>query len=366
MKKYILVLLAGLIYLQPASAQQKINRDSVLSIMDKVAAWQLKEWQDHWRHPKWHWTNGAGYAGFMALNKSKQNVAYFKEMQLIGDSLNWNTGPNRFMADDYCIGQMYSQMYLLYKQPKMLTNFKALADSIIARPHTEPLEWKNNVASREWAWCDALFMGPPALAYLSTATGEKKYLDIAVKLWDKTTDYLFDKDENLYYRDSRFFTQKEKNGQKVFWSRGNGWVMGGLVRVIQNMPANYPDRARFVELYKKMAAKIATLQNADGTWHAALLDPANYPVKESSGTGFYCYALAYGINNGLLPRDKYYPVVIKAWKALTTSVHPDGKLGYVQQIGEKPETVSYDDTEIYGVGAFLLAGSEVAKLSPKH
>src|SRR5882757_15041 len=136
--------------------------------------------------------------------------------------------------------------------------------------------------------------------------------------------------------------------------------------MLDNTPAHYPERARFEALYRKMAEKIAKLQNKDGTWHAALLDPASYPVKESSGTGFYCYALAYGINNGLLPRDKYYPVVAKAWEALTTSVHPDGKLGYVQQIGEKPETVSYDDTEIYGVGAFLLAGSEMSKLQAKQ
>jgi unsaturated rhamnogalacturonyl hydrolase len=366
-KKYIFILLAAVIHLQATFAQQKINRDSVLKIMDKVAGWQLSTWHHQGMlHPRWHWTNGACYTGFMALNKIGHNPIYLKEMYAIGDSLNWNTGPNRMMADDYCIGQMYSQMYFAYKQPKMVARFKTLADSIITLPHTESLEWKNNIASREWAWCDALFMGPPALAYLSTATGERKYLDISVKLWLKTTDYLFDKDENLYFRDSRFFTQHEANGKKIFWSRGNGWVMGGLVRMLENMPANYPDRPRFVELYKRMAAKIVLLQNADGTWHAALLDQSSYPVKETSGTGFYCYALAYGINNGLLSYKEYYPVVAKAWGALTTSVHPDGKLGYVQQIGEKPETVSYDDTEVYGVGAFLLAGSEMSKLLTKQ
>jgi rhamnogalacturonyl hydrolase YesR len=301
----------------------------------------------------------------MALYQTSHNSIYLNEMKIIGDSLKWNTGPNRFMADDYCVAQMYSQVYGVYKQPVMIERFKGLADSIIAMPHTESLEWKNNIASHEWAWCDALFMGPPALAYLSTATGDKKYLDISVKLWDKTTDYLFDKEENLYYRDSRFFTQKEKNGKKVFWSRGNGWVMGGLVRVLENMPTDYPDRPRFVELYKKMAAKIASLQNADGTWHAALLDPASYPVKEASGTGFYCYAIAYGINNGLLPYKQYHKTVEKAWTALMGCVQENGKLGYVQQIGEKPEKVTAEDTEVYGVGAFLLAGSEMAKLTAK-
>jgi rhamnogalacturonyl hydrolase YesR len=366
-KKCVFILLIAAFSQPCLHAQQKLNPDSVLKITQKVANWQLQDWkQNGMKHPAWHWTMGACYAGYMELSQVATYSNYLDAMKKIGDSLRWNTGPNRTMADDYCVGQMYSQMYLLYKQPVMIAKFKALADSIAALPHSESLEWKNNIANREWAWCDALFMGPPAFAYLASATGDPKYLDLADELWWKTTDYLFDKDENLYYRDSRFFTQKEANGQKVFWSRGNGWVLGGLVRVLQNMPEDYPDRAKFVGLYKKMAAKIASLQNADGTWHAALLDPASYPTKEASGTGFYCYALAYGINNGLLPYKKYHKVVEKAWVALTGCVQPAGKLGYVQQIGEKPEKVTADDTEVYGVGAFLLAGSEVYKMVRKH
>jgi len=366
-RKLLSTILFVTIIAQTIYAANEPKPDSILKIMDKVADWQLSEWQQHRHtHTKWDWTMGACYTGYIALNQVGRNSKYVNAMRSIGDSLKWNTGPRRTMADDYCVAQTYAQLYEIFKEPEMIARFKAQADSIIARPHDESLEWKNNIANREWAWCDALFMGPPAFAYLSTATGNQKYLDFATKMWFKTTDYLFDKDENLYFRDGRFFTQKEKNGQKVFWSRGNGWVMGGLVRMLSNIPANYPSRVHFVDLYKKMAEKIAQLQNADGTWHAALLDPDSYPVKETSGTGFYCYALAYGINNGLLPYDKYHSVVEKAWAALVSSVHEDGKLGNVQQIGEKPETVTDDDTEVYGVGAFLLAGSEMYKLRLKH
>lgn len=367
MRKQLAILLFSVITLQSAFAKKKVTPDSVMKIMDKVASWQIRDWQTHSKqHTKWDWTTAACYTGFMALNQVDHNGVFLLDIRSKGDSMKWKTGPRHTMADDYCVAQMYSQMYMIYKQPEMIAHWKAQADSIIALPHTESLEWKGNIAGREWAWCDALFMGPPAFAYLTTATGDKKYLDAASKLWFKTTEYLYDKEEKLYYRDSRFFTQKEANGKKVFWSRGNGWVMGGLVRMLSNMPADYPDRPKFEELYKNMAAKIASLQNADGTWHAALLDPKSYPVKETSGTGFYCYALAYGINNGLLPYDKYHKVVEKAWKALMESVQADGKLGYVQQIGEKPEKVTADDTEVYGVGAFLLAGSEIYRMLQKH
>jgi unsaturated rhamnogalacturonyl hydrolase len=354
------ILLLGVLNVQ---GQNIPSRDSVIKIMKKVADAQFRQWDvQGMRHARWDWTNGAAYSGFMALNEIAGTSKYQKKMYEIGESLHWNTGPHRLMADDYCVAQMYSQLYSIYKEPKMIAPFKALADTIVSLPHKESLEWKNSIQLREWAWCDALFMAPPALAYLSTVTGDEKYLNTAVKLWWKTTDYLFDSSENLYFRDSKYFNRKEANGKKMFWSRGNGWVMGGLVRLLTNMPENYPGRNKFVTLFQNMSAKIAFLQHEDGTWHTALLDSLSYPVKETSGTGFYCYALTWGINNGMLSKKEYLPVVSKAWKALENAVHPDGVLGYVQQIGEKPELVDQSSTEAYGVGAFLLAGSEIIKL----
>lgn len=330
--------------------------------MEKVADWQLSYWKTKgFKHPKWDWTNAAGYTGFLALGNISKNKAYHNTLVVIGDSLNWETGPRRFFADDYCIGQTYALLCKKKKDEIRIANFRRLADSIVNMPHNEGLEWKNNIRLREWAWCDALFMGPTALSYLSTVTGDKKYLNTAVKLWWKTTDYLYDSTEHLYFRDGSFLDKKEKNGKKMFWSRGNGWVMGGLVRVLENMPKDHPDRQRFVQLYKDMSAKIASIQQPDGTWHASLLDPASYPIKETSGTGFYTYALLWGMNRGLLDKAAYWPLVRKSWQALTSSVHADGMLGFVQPIGAAPDKVDENSTEIYGVGAFLLAGSEMYK-----
>jgi rhamnogalacturonyl hydrolase YesR len=369
LKKNLLFVLFILLiaYSNQSTAQSAVTADSTLKIMKKVADWQFKSWERKgMQWPKSDWTNGAAYTGFMALNKIANNPKYINKMYQIGDDLDWKTGPNRTHADQYCVGQMFSEMYSLYHQPKMIADFIELADSIIGMPHTESLEWRNGISNREWAWCDALYMGPPALAYLSTAAGEIKYLDIASKLWWKTTDYLFDSSENLYYRDSRYFNKKEANGKKVFWSRGNGWVMGGIVRMLENMPQNYKDRSRFISLFKRMADKIATLQSEDGSWHASLLDAESYPVKETSGTGFYCYALAWGVDHGLLSYQKFNPVIEKAWAALTSSVHYNGMLGYVQEIGAQPASVDSNSTEVYGIGAFLLAGSEVINVLLKH
>ena len=366
-KKYITFFIAAAMVF--AAAAQKTTKDplfkpvNVLGSMEKVAGWQLNNWDTGgFKRRKYDWTYAAAYAGIMELAGISKDKKYEDVMLAIGRDLDWNTGGRRFMADDYCVAQMYCKLYAVHKDEKMIAAFRQLADSIIQQPHTESLEWKNGIHNREWAWCDALFMGPTALSYLSTVTAEKKYLDIAAKLWWKTTDYLYDSAEHLYFRDGSYLDKKEKNGQKVFWSRGNGWVTAGLVRVLENMPNNYPDRPRFIRLYKDMMARIISLQQADGSWHASLLDPESYPIKETSGTGFYTYSILWGINHKILDKKTYWPPAAKAWKALLDAVHPDGKLGNVQPIGGAPDKVDINSTDTYGVGAFLLAGSELYKL----
>lgn len=337
--------------------------NDVYTEMKKVADWQWETLESEgWKRRKTDWTNAVLYAGMMEWARVANDDIYYKKLLEVGEDIQWQLGRERHFADDYCVGQTYSQLYELYNKPRYIKDFKQLADSLIILPHEESLLWVNKIYLREWAWCDALFMGPPALGYLTKVTGDQKYLNKASELWWKTSDYLYDTNEHLYFRDSRYFDLKEKNGAKVFWSRGNGWVVGGLVRVLSVMPRKHPDRKKFERQLREMLTRIASLQQEDGTWRASLLDPDSYPSKETSGTGFFCYAMAWAINNGVLPYDKFYPTVNKAWQALTSSVHPNGKLGYVQPLGIAPAEVKYDDSFVYGVGAFLMAGVEMIEL----
>lgn len=350
---------------QPPAAP--LRQKDIRQLMEKVADWQIHYWDTSSKKLRMnHWVNATGLTGLMALSDISKKRQYFRYVRKTCEDMDWQPGPQRFFADDYCIGQVYAQLYMKYRKKKMIAPWQALADSILSKPNNEPLEWKDGaIRHREWSWCDALYMGPTALSYLATATGKQQYLDLASKLWWKTTDYLYDPKEQLFFRDSRYFAQREKNGEKVFWSRGNGWVVAGLVRVLENMPASHPDRDRFEQLYREMSAKLIALQLPDGSWHASLLDPDSYNIKETSGTGFFCYALLWGINHGLLNKNTYWPAARKAWEALASSVTPDGKLEYVQPIGAAPNKVNAGSTEAYGPGAFLLAGAEMYRLLEK-
>jgi rhamnogalacturonyl hydrolase YesR len=342
-----------------AQASPDASPSAVLGIMQRVADWQLA-------HPSAHrptdWTQGAGSTGMMALAGISGNTKYRDAERAVGSALEWQLGPKIYHADDHCIGQTYAELYLLFREKAMIDPLKARFDGILAAPSkVESLSFVKTTGepTENWSWCDALFMGPPTWMRLYAATGDTRYMDFAVRNWWRTSDYLYDKDEHLFFRDSTYFGKQEANGKKVFWSRGNGWVMAGLARTLQYLPTNHPDRPRFEKQFTDMAEKILTCQQPDGMWRASLLDPASYPLKETSGSGFYVYALAWGVNQGLLDRTRFLPAVKAGWNALTSCVDADGKLTHVQPIGADPKKFAEDATEVYGVGAFVLAGSEV-------
>jgi rhamnogalacturonyl hydrolase YesR len=214
-----------------------------------------------------------------------------------------------------------------------------------------------------WWWCDALFMAPPVLARTFAATGDRRYLDYMDREWWQTSASLYDSADHLYFRDSRYFTQKEKNGQKIFWSRGNGWVMGAFAKVLEVMPDDYPGRGKYIAQYQQMADRIAAIQGADGLWRSGLLDAGSYDLPEVSGTAFFTYSLAWGIHHGVLDRAKFEPVVERAWVGMLSHIYADGRLGSIQPIDGQPGKFKPSASYVYGVGGFLLAASELDALA---
>jgi rhamnogalacturonyl hydrolase YesR len=251
-------------------------------------------------------------------------------------------------------------------------------DAHLLRNKPNPdVRYNNNPYKHEWwSWCDALFMAPPTFAKMYEITGEEKYLNYAIDHWLITTDYLWDKNEDLIYRDDRYFGKKTKSGKKIFWSRGNGWVFGGLVHMLEIVPEDHPKRQILVDQFTAMAHKLLKLQEltSDGLWRSNLLDPgvfaylnrkgdkfiqtAEIDIPENSGSAFFCYGFAWGINHGLLDRNLFEKPMIGAWEALTQHVNKEGRLGFVQPVGKDPKPYTADSWQEFGTGAFLLAASE--------
>lgn len=330
----------------------KLTRPAIFKAMKKVADWQLKEAEGYYDID---WTYAALYDGLLAASKATGDRRYHDRVLQVAEQNHWELGPRFAHADDEAIGLTYLTFYAEDSRPEQFTPTREGMDRLVARPD-DPQEIL-------WWWCDALYMAPKVLAQTAVATGDRKYLDFLDHEWWITSAALYDPTEHLYFRDKRFLAMHEANGQKIFWSRGNGWVLAGLAMVLERMPADYRDRAKFVEQYREMAERIAALQQADGLWHASLLDPEQYPEPEISGSAFFTYALAWGIHHGILDRKKYLPVATRAWRGMLAHVYANGRLGSIQPIGGEPGKYKPSSSFVYGVGAFLLAGSELAQLN---
>jgi rhamnogalacturonyl hydrolase YesR len=352
-----------------ATFSSAMNREAVSLVLRSVADWQMTQ---KLRHHELDWTNAALYAGMAEWAKASGDEKYYLWLKEKGEKNGWNYYEHpkqplrRYHADDYCVGQMYIELYRHYSDKKMISPMRVYLDQILKDPAKGELVFKSEVkgysSQQRWSWCDALFMAPTVWAKMANVTGKKKYLDFMYNEYRFTTDYLYDKDEQLYFRDSNYFTRKEENGKKIFWGRGNGWVYAGLPIILRELPRKYEGKDYFVNIYKEMSAKLLSLQDPRGFWHASLLDPGSYPNPEMSATSFFVFGMAWGINNGYLEKEKYLNAVISAWRSMTAAVWSDGKLGYVQPIGADPKSVTAEMTEVYGVGGFLMAGSEILKL----
>ena len=341
----------------------KLDRRDLAKAMKLVADWQLGRMP---AEPQTDWTWAALYDGFMGVPDKVAGDKYKQAMLHIAEQLNWQPGPRVLHADDQAVGQMYMEQYFIHRDPKMMDPMRARLDTEVAAPESEyaetlPAHWdKARFPNMPlWWWCDALFMAPPVFADMAKATGDKKYDDFMARSWDATSALLYDPAKHLYFRDATFLDKHEKNGEPLFWSRGNGWVMGGIVRVLQQLPADSPLRPKFVALLKDMAAEMLSIQSKDGLWRPGLLDADSYPLPEISGSAFIAYAMAYGVNEGILDRATYWPAVQKAWAGMLTHVYADGRLGCIQPVGAAPGDYSESTSYVYGVGAYLLAGSEI-------
>lgn len=338
------------------------KREEIEKRMLAVAKWQLA----NPKHPLYDWTNGAFYAGIFAAYETTNSEELWTAMMEMGEKNGWGPGKRFDHADDIVINQTYLDMYRRSKDKRMLQ------PTIDAAAKLKGDSAKGREVERHgivWWWCDALFMAPPTLAKLAAITGDSTYLDLNDRFFQETYDRLYDKQERLYARDASFLInekgegKREANGRKIFWSRGNGWVAAGVVRLLKELPKSHPRRPFYLQQYKEIIHRIVELQQPDGLWRSSLLNAEAYPGGEASGTGFFTYAMTWGVNNKVLERKKFLPAIRKAWTGLNALVHADGKVGWTQPIGADPRrNFNADSWEVYGAGAYLLAGSEVVKL----
>jgi rhamnogalacturonyl hydrolase YesR len=321
----VLSLLCGIV-----QGQSIHDKKSVKVIIDKVNNYQLEH---PWTEFDDNWIRGTYYTGVMACYQATGDRKLLKQCDSIGNKLNWqipslkpdskNSGVNLLT-----FGQTWIESYQVNKEDyKIRPIIRHLEDPAIRNPVSNPLEWYYEGGR---PYVDGLFTGPPALAMLYSLTKNEKYVQwMEACFWD-VYGKLYDVDENLFYRDARFYPdcleqrrsdsgwkgndQVTANGKKVIWSRGNGWAFAAIARILKYLPKEHASYKRYEQVFRNMAVAIKALQSEEGFWYPNLDDPEQFKVKETSGTSFFIYGFAFGINNGILDRKEYLPVVVRAWK----------------------------------------------------
>jgi len=313
-----------------------------------------------------NWVAAIYYTGAARLARVSDRPETLRFLTMVADHYNYavrgaKSGPTMLNADDIAVGDLYEELYSRRRIEGTLLPLQQRLDWQV--PHLGRADSADGPGPLIWWWADALYMAPPVLARMSAITGNPKYLQAADKEWRRTADRLFVPEDRLFLRDERFAGRTGANGQPVYWSRGNGWVLGGLARWIEAMPADFAGRDYYLDLFRQLAGRVVELQRPDGLWPASLLAPDAFPEPETSGSALFTYALAWGVNHGLLDREAVTPHVLKGWAALNRHILPGGQLGHAQRTGDQPVNTSAEDTGPYANGAYIMASLEMADLA---
>lgn len=343
--------------------------DEVVEIIHRVNHyWQTNNPQ----HGNSFWHRAAYHTGNMEAYFLTGDTTYLNFSEAWADHNEWKGAKSDDRSnwkytygetDEYVLFGDYQICFQVYAD---LYNVEP-ADYKIARAR-EVMEYQMSTDyDGYWWWADGLYMVMPVMTKLHNITGNPLYLEKLHEYLTFADSIMYDDEAGLYYRDAKYVYPQHTtaNGKKDFWARGDGWVLAGFSKVLKDLPETDPYRNHYINRFQRMAKAVAESQQPEGYWTRSMLDAEHAPGPETSGTAFFTYGILWGINNGLLSESEYLPVVEKAWNYLTTvALQPDGKVGYVQPIGEKAipgQVVDANSQADFGVGAFLLASCEMAR-----
>ncbi|QJE03471.1 glycoside hydrolase family 88 protein [Massilia forsythiae] len=354
----------------PAAAPRP-TRAQALAALERANRY----WQAHNPPEKWpFWDVAAYHTGNMAAYALTGNASWRAYSTAWAEHNRWRGASSDVKADwKYTYGEtgdhvLFGDWQVCFQTYADLYNLDPVKDARKIARAREVMEYQMATSNRDyWWWADGIYMAMPVMTRLYAITGERRYLDKLQEWFTYADELMYDREAGLYYRDARYVYPKHAsgNGGKDFWARGDGWVFAAFARTLADLPQDHPVRPLLVARYRRMAAALKATQQPQGYWTRSLLDPQFAPGPESSGTAFFTYGYLWGINHGYLDRADYAPVALRGWDFLSrTALGPDGKLGYVQPIGDRAipgQVVNQDSTAPFGVGAFLLAGTEMVR-----
>jgi unsaturated rhamnogalacturonyl hydrolase len=295
------------------------------------------------------WARATFLLGIISAYKITQDSTYLTYCFEWANRNKWELSKRTHTADKLLCGKVYLELMELMN----ISTDKTYA----IREEVMRIRNANMPGSKEWYWSDALFMAPPSIVHFHRLIDPNTNYDLFYDMWWDAHAHLYSLQDSLYYRDERFFKSR------IFWARGNGWVVASMAKIMEQHPVEHPEFEKLSIIFNEVAEKLKSIQNAEGLWFTSLLQADKYPSSETSGSALICYALAWGINHGVLKKEDYEDCVKNAWQGIVNRIHSNGKVGWVQARGDRPVEISSEDFQEYGTGAVLLAAEAVYKFA---
>ena len=356
-----------------------ITADEVLAATRLANDYFMAKYEDptvptNWKRvrPSSLWTRAVYYEGLMALQQVDPQQRYMDYTLTWANFHQWmpRNGTKTCDADDQCCGQAYIEVAELGGLP-VGDYIKYVCENLDYQMQTS--NPKNGSLYGWWTWIDAIQMAMPLYVQVYKATGERRYLNHAMKMYrwsrDECGGGLFNTKEGLWWRDADYVPPyREPDGQQCYWSRGNGWVYAALVRCMKLLPEKSREYKELKRDFMLMSEALLRCQREDGFWQPSLVS-TNYAMPETSGTALFLYGFAWGMAKGYLNPQTYRKTADRAWDAIATkALHPDGFIGWMQGTGKDPSAgqplshTRIPDFEDYGTGCLLLGATEYYKL----
>lgn len=337
-----------------------ISISDIKDIMIKVNDYHIKKYPDS---GDCSWERGAYFLGCLAAYDVTQKKEYYEYALKWANDNNWDFYDDKsdwaWKNADYKIcGQSYLRLMEIDPTKGTMDNMKEKMEVVL-----------NDDNIDYWWWIDTIYMALPFYNMMGIKLSDNRYFHKAYALFEdtKSNRQCYDTDEKMWFRDIRFFPKEAKtiSGKKVFWSRGNGWVLGGLARTLEILPMTNKYYSRYLEVFKDMIEALLPWQQADGFWRTSIIEPDEFPMPETSGTVLIAYAIMVGINIGIL-NNSYFKYVQKSFEGMNNiSVFPNGKIGWVQVVADRPGPVDKNAENDYAVGTYLLLCREIIKFMEK-
>jgi rhamnogalacturonyl hydrolase YesR len=359
----------------PAAEPGGVTRPQVMSALERANSyWQTSNSPAQ----RSFWDIAAYHSGNIAAYALTGNETYRAYSTAWAEYNHWSSASSEVKAEwKYTYGEtpehvLFGDWQACFQTYIDLYNLDSAKDPRKIARAREVMEYQMSTPNSDyWWWADGLYMAMPVMTKLYKVTGNRRYLDKMQEYYTFADELMYDHAAGLFYRDAKYVYPKHTsaNGGKDFWARGDGWVFAALAKVLADLPSDHPSRPLLVERFRRMAAVLRPAQQPEGYWTRSILDPGQAPGPESSGTAFFTYAYLWGMNNGYLDKVTYTPVVMRSWNFLSkVALQADGKVGFVQPIGERAipgQVVDQDSTAPFGVGAFLLAATEMVRFLEK-